>query len=76
MDKKLLWNGHPEAKVGKATSWRTQVRLARTFPKRKMNFGAILWRLLRDTIVRKYDFERTYQFVLSTKRELSGENIS
>lgn len=49
------------------------MRLARTFQGRKVDFGALqfIWRFPRNTMVRKHDFEKTFQFVLSTKQEWS-----
>lgn len=43
-----------------------------------MDFGTLLsiWKLLKDSMVRKYHVERQFQYVLSNKREKIGDNIS
>lgn len=43
-----------------------------------MDLGALqsTWRIPRDVMFRKHDFEKTFQYVLSTKREKIGDNIS
>lgn len=43
-----------------------------------MDLGALqsTWRIPRDLMVRKRDFEKIFQYVLSTKRVKIGDNIS
>lgn len=58
-------------------AWGIQERLARIFPVMKAVFGALqsICRLSKDTMNRKYDYERTFQQVLSSKREWNEGSI-